>query len=382
MRAKLISTLAATAALAVALVGCSGDADPDPGGSGTPDQDEEYTILWINPASGSGAAFGEASRAGIELALEDIEAAGGINGGKLNVIFEDNELSPDATITAYQRRIGENPVAVMLAGSSTVLALYPFAEQDGIMIANNGAQTPQLISPDYPYVYNFIPTSAAEATRLAERMYADDGIRNVAVLATDNDYGKDTAAAFEEAFKAEGGAVAAHEIHAVGSTDMRTQLTKIRASGADALVIVANVGEVGHSVAQSSELALGLPVYGFTYALSPDNFAVAGDAMNGVKGVAVSFLGGGDIATDFAKRFEDATGVFPNVTAAVSYDTTMILAEGLRQVGNDRAALMDYVSKVKGHEGVLGTTSMMMPERQVIFPLNEFIVVDGEIETW
>lgn len=379
MRAKLIGALAAAAAVAITLAGCSGDTDP--GGTDAPADADAYTILWINPLSGSGAAFGEASKGGVELALEDIEASGGINGAPLNVIFEDNELSADATITAYQRRISEEPLAVMLAGSSMVLALNPFAEQDEIMIANVGAQTPQLISPDYPFVYSFIPTSAAEAERLAERMTSDDGISRVAVLATDNDYGKDTAEAFEAAFTANGGTVAAHEIHAVGSTDMRAQLTKIKGGGAESLVIVSNVAEVGHAVAQAKELGLDVPLYGFTYALSPDNFEIAGDAMNGMKGVAVSFLSDNPIATEFADRFEESTGVWPNVTAAVSYDATMIIAEGLRKVGNDRAALIDYISQVSDHEGVLGTTSMTS-ERQVNFPLNEFVIVDGEVKPW
>lgn len=376
MRTKALAALTLAGAL-LALPACS-DAGSADGGDAQP---EEYTLLWINPLSGASASFGEASRGAIELALEDIEAAGGINGAELKILFEDNELQAEASITAYQRAIGENPVAVMTAGSSVVLALNPLAEQDEVMVANIGAQSPALISPDLPFVYNFIPTSAAEATRLADRMVNEDDIEKVAVLAVDNDYGKDTSAAFEEAFTSEGGEVAAHEIHPLGGTDMRTQLTKIKASGADALVLVSNVGEVGHAAAQAQELAIGMPLYGFTYALSPDNFEIAGSALDGMKGVAVSFLSSNDAANSFAERYEEAYGFWPNITAAVSYDATMILAEGLREVGNDRAALIEYVAGVSGYEGILGTTTMTS-ERQSDFPLNEFAIVDGEIKPW
>lgn len=377
MKEKVLAALA-VAGTVLALAGCAGETEAV---GDTPAEDETYSILWMNPLSGASASFGEASRGGVELALEDIEAAGGINGGTLEVLFEDNELSPETSVTVYQRGIDKNPVAVMTAGSSIVLALNPLAEQDEVLLANVGAQSPALISPDLPFVYNFIPTSAAEATRLAERMAGEDGIGSVAVLAVDNDYGKDTSAAFEEAFEAEGGEVAAHEIHALGGTDMRTQLTKIKATDAEALVLVSNVGEVGHSAAQAAELGLDLPLYGFTYALSPDNFEIAGGAMEGMKGVAVSFLSSNDAAKDFAERYESAYGVWPNVTAAVAYDATMILADGLREVGNDRAALIEYVAGVSGHEGVLGTTTMT-EDRQVDFPLNEFLIKDGEITTW
>lgn len=378
MQRRLIAAVAVVG-LAVTLGGCAGaDEDTPDGGDASA---EEYSILWINPLSGASASFGEASRVAVDLALEDIAASGGINGAELKIVFEDNELQADASITAYQRGIGDDPVAVMTAGSSVVLALSPLAEQDEILLANIGAQSPVLISPDYPFVYSFIPTSAAEADRLAERLTEEESVEKLAIISVDNDYGKDTAAALTDAFEEAGGEVVAHEIHALGSTDMRTQLTKIKASDAEALAVVSNVGEVGYAVAQADELGIDLPRYGFTYALAPDNFEIAGDAMNDMKGVAVSFLNNGDLAGSFAERYEEAFGSWPTVTAAVSYDATMILAAGLREVGNDRAALLEYVANVSGHEGVLGTTTMS-PERQSEFPLNEFRIVDGDITTW
>jgi branched-chain amino acid transport system substrate-binding protein len=381
MRGRMVVALAAAGSLLLAACGdgASGDSADSTGGGGG--GSEDYVAVWINPLSGASAAFGEASRGGVELALEDIKEAGGINGAELEVLFEDNELQPEASITAYQRTIGRDPVTVMTAGSSVVLALAPLAEQDEIMLANIGAQSPALISPDLPQVYNFIPTSAAEADRLATRLTEDEGVTKVAVLSVDNDYGKDTTEAFRTAFEAAGGTISASEIHELGGTDMRTQLTKIKASDAEAIVFVSNVGEVGHSVAQAEELGIDLPRFGFTYALSPDNFEIAGDAMNGMKGIAVSFVNDSETALSFAERYEKAYGTWPNVTAAVSYDATMIIAEGLRKVGNDREALIDYVAGVKGHEGVLGTTNMT-PERQSDFPLNEFEIVDGDIKTW
>ncbi|WP_131106014.1 ABC transporter substrate-binding protein [Ornithinimicrobium sufpigmenti] len=381
MRGRILVALAAAGSLMLAACGDSADDDTAGNTGGGGGDSEEYVVVWINPLSGASAAFGEASRGGVELALQDIAESGGINGSELEVLFEDNELQPEASITAYQRTAGRNPVTVMTAGSSVVLALAPLAEQDEVMLANIGAQSPALISPDLPQVYNFIPTSAAEADRLADRLVEDEGITKVATLSVDNDYGKDTSEAFHTAFEEAGGTISAREIHELGGTDMRTQLTKIKASDAEAVVFISNVGEVGHSVAQAEELGIDLPRYGFTYALSPDNFEIAGDAMDGMKGIAVSFVNDSEKALDFAERYEEAYGTWPNVTAAVSYDGTMIIAEGLREVGNDRQALIDYVANVEGHEGVLGTTNMT-PERQSDFPLNEFEIVDGEIGTW
>lgn len=350
----------------------------DSSGAGEPD---EHLVGWINPLSGASAYFGEASRDAINLALAEINADGGINGTELTVQFEDNELRPDASITAFQRLMAEDPVTVVTAGSSVVLALAPLAAQNEIMLGNIGAQSPELISDEYPYVYNFIPTSAAEAERLAERIYQDAGIRQVASLFVDNDYGIDTAAAFRSAFEAQGGEVVHEERHELGATDMRTQLLQIQDSGAEAVVISSNVTEVGHAVAQADELGITVPLFGFTYSLSPDNFEIAGAAMDGMRGVAVSFDGEGATGADFAERYEEEYGDFPTVNAAVAYDTIRIIAAGLEEVGNDRTALMEYVASLTDFDGALGPTTMS-DQRQSEFPLNEWRIEDGEVGTW
>lgn len=168
------------------LTACGSDPGTTEAGSGG-NASEEPVIVWINPLSGTTAAFGEASRGGVQLALKDINESGGIDGADLQVVFEDNEHDPQTSITAYQRTIGQDPVAIMTAGTSVVLALAPLAEKDGVMVANIGGQSPVLISPELQQVYNFIPTSAAEASRLATRLAEDEGITNVGVLAVDND---------------------------------------------------------------------------------------------------------------------------------------------------------------------------------------------------
>jgi branched-chain amino acid transport system substrate-binding protein len=376
-RTRALPAVAVVASLA--LTACGDSAEGGTGGGD--DAPEEYVVGWINPLSGASAAFGEISQCGVELALADIEEDGWIDGTPMRVAFEDNELEPAASITAFERLMGEEPVTVMTAGSSVVLALSPLAEQNEMMLANVGAQSPELIKPEYPNVYNFIPTSAAEAARLAERLYEDLDISSVATLFVDNDYGIDTSEAFTTAFEELGGEVVAAERHELGSTDMRNQLIQIRGSEAEGIVIASNVGEVGHAVSQIDELGIDAPVFGFTYALSPDNFEIAGDAMDGMRGVAVSFLGEGEKGQDFAARFEEECGTAPNATAAVSYDATRMIAEGLAEVGNDRQALMEYIAGVEGYEGVLGTTTMT-ENRESEFPLNEYEISGSEVGSW
>ncbi len=104
--------------------------------------------------------------------------------------------------------------------------------------------------------------------------------------------------------------------------------------------------------------------------------------MNGMRGIAVSFSGEpGSPGEDFARRYEERHGGEPTVFAAVAYDAVRIIAEGLREVGNDRAALIEYVASVRDFDGVLGRTTMTA-ERQSQFPLNEWEIADGEATSW
>lgn len=372
---KKFRVLGAVAALAYAttLAACGSD-DAEGSDSGT------ITIGWIGQMSGSQAIFGEQSSNAIELALEDLKEAGAPD---IEVIFEDNEVDPAKSVTIFQSMMAKDPVAVISGGSSVVLALAPLAEQNGLVLANTAAQSPELVSDKYPAVYNFIPTGKAEAEALAERIYEDEGIEKVAMEFVDADYGIDTSEAFANKFEDLGGEIVASERHELEATDMRTQLRKIKDSGAEAMVVVASEGEVGHVAAQADEIGIGMPVFGFTYALSPTNYNLAGTTMTGWRGIRVNFDPTSESGKPFADRYREAYGEEPIIYAAIAYQTMMILGDCLTDVGNDRDGLKECVADVENYEGVMGNTTMG-DDREVEIPLQfwEIVAPGDTVQDW
>lgn len=361
----------------------SGAAEDEPteaadSGGDTPD---EYVLGWINPLSGTSAAFGELSRNATDMAMEEINASGGINGADLRIIYEDNEFQLDPSITAFERLLQESPSAIMTAGSSVVLALSPLATNNDMILANIGAQSPTLSTDAHPDVYNFIPTSALEAQRLAERVHDDLGLSRIAVLFVDNDYGIDTSQSFVEAFESLGGEIVREERHDVGATDMRTQLIQVRGADPEGLLIVSNVGEVGYAAAQTRELGLDIPLFGLTFALSPDNLEIAGDAMDGMRGVAVTFQGADETGEEFGASYEEMYGSAPTAYAAVAYDAVRILADAMAEVGPNPADIGESILTVTDFPGVMGSTTIS-ENREVQFPLTEWEIEGGEIGSW
>lgn len=388
---------------ALVLAGCGGDEPAAPAAEETPDEaatttsdatsdattgaatgeaPEEWVVGWINPLSGNVATFGELSRNAAELALEAINADGGINGAPLRIVYEDNEYNPQQSITAMQKLAGEGIEFVITAGSSIVFALDPIAQQNDMLVANHGAQSPRLLT-DAPATFNFIPTSAAEVQRLAELTVNRLGITDVAVLQVDNDYGQDTGDAFVAAFEAEGGQILAREAHEVGATDMRTQLLKLEAENPAAIVVISNVSEVGHAVQQARETGFEGELLGLTYSLSPDNFEIAGENMNGMHGVAVSFRPEGNPAAEqFVADYQEQYDGEPTIYAATTFDTVNILAQAIEETGTlDTAALSEFLLELEGFPGVMGETSFN-EQRTVEVPLFEWQIVDGEAVSW
>jgi len=369
--AGLATALAVPAALAAADQPAS---TPAPAG-------DEVVIGWINPLSGSAATFGELSRDAIEIALEEINADGGVLGAPLRVEYQDNEFRTDQSVTAAEQLADSGVRIIITAGSAVVFALDPVAERRDLLLANVGAQSPELV--ETASTYSFIPMSSAEVTRLAELATERLGAESVAIVNVDNDYGEDSADAFQAAFEELGGEVVAREIHDVGATDMRTQLIKVREAQPDAVLIASNVAEVGHVARQARELGIEAELLGITFALSPDNFEIAGDAMNGMHGVAVTFREDtSEQSAAFAEAYEAVAGTAPTVYAATSYDAVHILADAIEEVGSDDpAAVAEYLMALEDYPGVLGPTTFT-EERAVDIPIFEWAIVDGEIEPW
>lgn len=364
----------------------SEDADTEedaPDDEAPTDQPDKWVIGWINPLSGAAATFGELSRNAAEMKVEEINAAGGINGIPLEVVFEDNELSPEASIVAAERLIGQGVNVILSAGSSVIFALDPIGQQNDVLIANHAAQSPQLLPPGTSNTYNFIPTSASETERLAELVDQELGLSNVAIIEVDNDYGQDTADAFVETFEALGGNIVAREIHDVGASDMRTQLIQIANADPEAVVFVSNITEVGHAVDQAREVGIDAQFLGLTFSLSPDNFEIAGDAMEGMRGVAITFNPDeSSLARDFTDEYEERFGGAPTIYAATTYDAIGILAQAIEETGTDDASVLaEYLVGLSGYQGVLGPTSMD-DTRTVEIPLFEWVIEGGEAQPW
>ncbi len=340
-------------------------------------QAKEVLIGSTLPLTGVGAFYGESARNGAALAVKHINAAGGINGTPLRVVFEDSKLEPKEAVTSLQKLIDVHKIRlVMTAGSPVVLAQTPISRERKVLLANLAATSPRL-RREGEYLINTHPLADTEAEALANMVAAEH--KEYAILHVESDYGLDFFDAVSKAMEKKGVKLVAREQHKVGAVDFRTNMIKLKAANAPALISVSNVTETGHVANQLREVGVKSQVYGPTFATSPNNLKIAPEAMNGWKGVRVMFdPARNDKAKAFAEAYQKEYNAPANSFAAFNYETTQLLAQAIKAAGDSPEAVRNYLLSAKNLSGVLGDLQFDA-DRSVKFELSRWTVVDGKI---
>jgi branched-chain amino acid transport system substrate-binding protein len=339
-----------------------------------------YTIGVTIPLSGSAASFGVVSSGGMNIAAAEINAAGGINGHKLVLKYEDDQLVPATAATDMQDLASSNVSLVLTGGSSVVEAELPAAATHNMLLVNVAAQDDIFLTN--PRYFTFIPTNNMELGQLAALVYTQRHLTKVAVIHSNDAYGASASAAFISGYKALGGTVTDEEEHPEGTTNYSTYLLKIRASNPQGLVILSNTGEIGHIIAQSRQLGLNVPLFGADSALSPGDITTAGSAMNGVEGVAVNFSPSSSAAaTSFTNTFKSENkGVAPNSYSAISYIAVNELADAIKATGgDDPTKIAAYLHSIKSVSTILGTATAVPGKPVITYPIYEWLYTGGAV---
>jgi branched-chain amino acid transport system substrate-binding protein len=338
-----------------------------------------YTIGVTIPLSGSAASFGVVSSGGMNIAAAEINAAGGINGHKLVLKYEDDQLIPATAATDMQDLASTNVSLVLTGGSSVVEAELPAAAQHNMLLVNVAAQDDIFLTNSR--YFTFIPTNNMELGQLASLVYTQRHLTKVAVIHSNDAYGASASAAFISAYKALGGTVTDEEEHPEGATDYSTYLIKIKASNPQGMVILSNTGEIGHIIGQSRQLGLDVPLFGADSALSPGDIQTAGAAMNGVEGVSVNFSPASSAAaTAFANTFKQKYKVPANSYAAICYIAVNELAKALQSAGSDDPAKVSaYLRSVKSVSTILGTATAVPGKPVITYPIYEWLYTGGAV---
>lgn len=320
--------LAVPLILSLALLGCGGGGDT------------AFRIGVMESVTGSGETYGNVAVQAKRMAVDEINAAGGIDGRPLELIVEDSKCTAQDAITAYRKLTDVDGVKIILGTSCSgaMLGAAPLAEADGVILFSGLASNPDIANAgDYIFRTQISDVEVGIATGNA---LWTDGVRALATITETTDYAEGVRRTTVERFESLGGEVVAEERFGSDVTDFRSQLSKLFGASPDALHIAPQSEfAAGAIIKQARELGYEGSIYAETISVGTTALEIAGDAATGMKSVTADLdpanAKGQEVLANFLERYDYVTLPWHMGSA---YDDVYIAAECLEQTGDDQDA--------------------------------------------
>lgn len=331
-----------------------------------PSHAKEIKIGLITPLSGDVKTFGESVRNSFLIAVEEANARGGVAGMKITYVIQDDKN--DATEAANVANLLVNQQRVRaIVGSVTSKTTIPVS--DIIQAAKVPTISPTATNPkvtvadgkrkDYMFRACFIdPFQGAVMAKFSRETLKG---KSAAVLFdASNDYSKGIAEVFRDAFRKQGGKVAAFESYGKDDVDFSALLTKVKASGADVLFLPDYYNKVGLIAKQVQEKGLKVRLVGPDGWDSPDLVKIAGSAIEG--GYFSNHYSPDDLRPEvmaWVKKYKEKHGQVPDALGTLAYDATNLLLEAIRKAGSDDPEkIREALASIKDFKAVSGKSTL------------------------
>ena len=357
---KVLSVACVGMLLATALTGCGGDQKKAAGDTIKIGANIEMT--------GGSASFGKSAQNAIKLAVDEVNAKGGVIGKKVELVVADNKSEAAEATNAMQKLVAQDKVVAVIgpnlssasiAGTSVntkakVLAISPMGTNPNVTVDPATGKT-----KDFMFRACFI--DPFQGTVMAA--FAKDTLKakNVAILIDNSsDYAKGLAQFFKESFVKNGGKIAAEESYLQKDTDFKATLTKIKASNPDMIYIPGYYQEVGMIVKQAREIGFDVPMAGGDGWDSAKLPEIAGKSA--LNNTYFSSLYSPDddskLNKDFVAAYQKAYNEKPDVFAALAYDSAMLVINAIKVANStDTVQIKDAMAKTAGFSGVSGNVT-------------------------
>ena len=362
-KTKSLCALALAGVMLASLVaGCGGSGATEPAKTASK---EPIKFGIIGPYTGPNAKPGQSMKQGVNLAVEEINKAGGIKGRQLAALFEDDASVPAQSVSATEKLINKDEVAFLIGtfNSSTTLADMKIIERDKTPMLVPIAVAIEITESGNKWVFRNSATNPMQAEQLMAYIYKETKQRKFAVIHENTDYGKGLMQAVEGYIKKNGGSMIA-ESYSIGDTDFYAQLTKIKNNAPEALIICGNLSEGSQITRQFKELGIKAQLYGFGGLSSYDFNNVAAGSNDGL--IATSYFENASpnpLAQNFIKAYKAKYNVDPDMFAAAIYESVYLAKDAIEKMGDTkdiagfRVALRDQLAKTKDLPGVQGPTT-------------------------
>ena len=345
-----------TLGLALILTGCNKPSEPSASAIDVI-KVGEYASL-----TGTEATFGQSSHNGTQLAVDELNAAGGVLGKQIKLITEDDQSKAGESAIIVRKLISRDKVVAMLGevASGRSLEAAPICQQNKIPMISPSSTNPDVTKVG-DYIFRICFLDSFQGAVLAR--FAKDVLKakRVAVL-TDvrQAYSVGLAQFFKERLIADGGTIAAEQNYSGGDKDFNAQLTAIKGANAEAIFVPGYYTEAGLVARQARQLGITVPLFGGDGWESPKLIEIGGPAVEGTYySTHYSPEDQSSVVQNFVKKYRERYKEIPDAMAALGYDSAMVLADAMKRAGTtDGLKVRDALAATKDFSGVTGRTKM------------------------
>ncbi|MFM7322818.1 MAG: ABC transporter substrate-binding protein [Armatimonadota bacterium] len=365
IRKAFVPFVAALSVAALLPVGCKAPAGDSASGGGS-GQDLAVTEIKVGQygsMTGETSTFGEESNAGVQFALDEINASGGIEvgGKKMKVVVEtqDDQSKPDEAKTIAVKFAADPKVVAVIGevASTRSLNAAPEYQRAGIPMISPSSTNPD-VTKQGDYIFRVCFIDPFQGYVMAKFATEELKVKNVAILRDQaSDYSVGLADVFTKEFTGMGGTITKDVSYNAKDADFRSQLAQVK--GADAIFIPGYYGEVGTIARQARELGIAVPLLGGDGWDSPKLVEGAGGPGGALEGCYFSTHYSPDDKApkvrEFVAKYQKAKGSRPASLVAQGYDAMMILADAIKRAGSiERSKVRDGLAGTKDFDAVTG----------------------------
>jgi len=334
------------------------------------------------PLTGQNAQYGAQWKQGFDLALEEINATGGIQGRPLAYVFEDSQSDPRQSVAIAQKFVNDPRILIELGdfSSPASMAASPIYQRAGLTQLGFTNSHPDFTKTG-DYIWSPSISQADSQPLLADLAVKTLGFKRVALLYLNTDWGRTSKDVFVKAAQERGAQVVVAEGYQPDEKDFRSTLVRVRDANPDGLVLISYYPDGALIAGQVRSVGLKQPIAAVGSVYSPKFIELGGAAVNGIH-TNTSFFPEEPRAEvqNFVKRFRAKYGKEPDAFNAYAYDATVIAAHALRAGGHNRKAVRDALSQLKDVPSVIfGKARFDAQTRRVVGVKSvDLIVKDGK----
>jgi branched-chain amino acid transport system substrate-binding protein len=340
--------------------------------------------------TGPASFLGDPELRTLQMYVDELNAGGGVVGKKLELVHYDTAGQAKEAVNFVKRLIQNDAVDVIVGGSSTgdTMAAIPEVEKAEIPLLSLAGGV-EIVEPVKKWVFKTPHTDRMAAIRIFEDM-KKRGIRKVALITGDGGFDKSGRKQVLELAPKYGLEIVADESYGNKDTDMTTQLTKIRATDAQAILNFGFGAAPAIVTRNVRQLGIALPVYQSHGVASKKFIEMAGDAAEGVRLPAAALVVAEQLADtdpqkkvllDYKTRFEAKHGEV-STFGGHAYDGLFIAVEAIKRAkGTDKAKVRDEIEKTKGFVGTAGVFNMT-PEDHMGLSVDAFKLLEVRKGNW